>query len=72
MEDGSISTIEITLTAWLNRDHVKAAETAVENAAKKIAEEAAAKAAMEAKEKYLARFTPEEIEEMSKLGMFKG
>jgi hypothetical protein len=69
MSDGTISTIEVTLTAWLNKEHVKAAESALEREAKEKAEKARFEAELKEREALLANFTPEQIETMNKLAM---
>jgi hypothetical protein len=67
LADGTITTIDVTMTAWLNKEHVKAAETALE-AKRKADEEAAHKEAFMAKQAELMQnFTPEQIQAMQDL-----
>lgn len=71
LEDGTVTTISGTLAMWFAKEHTKAAVSAAKKAAAE-AEKAAKEAELKAKrEALLAKFTPEQIQNMIDLGMLK-
>ncbi len=64
LEDGTVTTLSGTLPLWLNKSHAKEALKIREKAAREEEER-------QKKEAILSAFTEEQIELLSKLGVFK-